>query len=122
VKSKIIILILLSLGIILIHVNSYFIPNGLLLRHIILIVFIGVATYYAYESRRRHLEEYAKLERFLRICAWCKTVSTTDPVTKVEEWVPLEDYIEREYKFKASHGVCPECYRNQTRIYSSGEP
>jgi hypothetical protein len=119
VKSKIIMLILLSLGIILIHVNSYFIPNSVLFRHIILIIFISVAFYYAYESRRRHLEEYARLEKFIRICAWCKTICITDPVTKEEQWIPFEDYMEREYKFKSSHGVCPACYQSQLEIYSS---
>jgi len=118
---KIIILILSALGIFLIHVNTYLFPNGLILRHIILIVFIGVAFYYAYQSRRKYLEEYAKLEKFIRICAWCKSICITDPVTKEEKWISLEKYFEQEHDFKSSHGVCPDCYNNQMRIYSDKE-
>jgi hypothetical protein len=112
VKFKYLVLLLLLLGIVLIHVNSLAFPHRVVSRHVILIFFIGIACYFAYESRRRHLEEFNKLKEFLRICAWCKKVCYTDPDTKEEKWVTLEEYIKLENKYTASHGICPECFHS----------
>ncbi len=116
-KLKYIILVLLTLGIALIHFDTQAFPNGLLLRHIILILFICIASYYVYDARKKQQEAYAKLEKYLRICAWCKTVCITDPVTKEEKWISFEDYMKQEYDLKSSHGVCPSCFEQQSRIY-----
>lgn len=117
VKFKLLVLFLLSLGIVLIHVNSIALPHRVISRHVILILFIGIAVYFAYESRRRHLEEFNKLKNFLRICAWCRKTCYTDPETMEEKWVTFEEYMKLEHKFSASHGICPGCYHN-VNIYS----
>ena len=43
------------------------------------------------------------LERFVRICAWCRKINHE------EEWVPFETFLELNSDTKTSHGVCPEC-------------
>jgi hypothetical protein len=43
------------------------------------------------------------LERFLRICAWCRKVAHED------EWVPLEQYFKRGFNVETTHGICPDC-------------
>ena len=116
-KFKSVVMILLALGITLIHFNSYAFPHSVTLRHVILILFIGIACYFAYESRRRHLEEYEKLKKFLRICSWCKKICFTDPETKEEKWITFEEYMALEHKHISSHGICPECFRRMD-IYS----
>jgi len=117
VKFKYVVLILLISGTVLIHVNSLALPHRVISRHLILILFIGIASYFAYESRRRHLEEYDKLKKFLRVCAWCKKICITDPETKEEKWVTFEEYMKLEHKFTSSHGICPGCY-HYMNIYS----
>ena len=116
-KFKLVVLTLLVLGIILIHINTFAFPHSVVLRHVILILFSAIAGYFAYESRRRHLEEYEKLIKFLRICSWCRKICFTDPETKEEKWVPFEEYMALEHKSTSSHGICPECYRRMD-IYS----
>lgn len=117
VKFKSLVMFLLLLGIALIHFNSLAFPHRVISRHVILILFIGIAGYFAYESRRRHLEEYNKLKKFLRICAWCKKICVTDPETKEDKWVTFEEYMKLEHKFTSSHGICPGCYHH-LNIYS----
>jgi hypothetical protein len=116
-KFNYVVLLCMVIGIILIHINSLAFPHSVILRHVILLVFIGTASYLAYESRRRHLEEYAKLQSFLRICSWCKKICFTDPETKEEKWVAFEEYMALEHKLTSSHGICPDCYR-RLDIYS----
>ncbi len=112
------ILLLLALGIILIHVDTRAFPNGLLLRHLILILFSTVASYYVYDERKKQREAYANLEKYLKICAWCKTIRVTDPVSKAERWITIEDYMKEEHNFKSSHGMCPTCFAEHSGIYS----
>ncbi len=119
-KFKYFVLLLLSLGIILIHINSIAFPHRVVYRHIILLLFIVIASYSAFESRRRHLKEYKELKKFLRICAWCKKVCLTDPETKEDKWVSFEEYMKLEHKLTSSHGICPGCYHRMD-IYSDRE-
>jgi len=109
-KFKYVVFALMTLGTILIHLNSYALPHSVIARHIILILFIGIACYFAYDSRQRHLEELEKLKSFLKVCAWCKKVCVTDPETKEARWINFEEYIALEHKQKSSHGICPVCF------------
>jgi hypothetical protein len=43
------------------------------------------------------------LEKFVRVCAWCRKVCYR------EEWLPLEEYFERGLHVGTTHGICPEC-------------
>jgi hypothetical protein len=49
------------------------------------------------------LRRIARLERFLRVCAWCRKVWVDN------EWVTFEEYALKQHSLKASHGICDEC-------------
>ncbi len=59
-----------------------------------LLVFIGT---------RKLLDRLFYLERFLRVCAWCKKINLED------QWVPLEEYFVKGFDTRTSHGICPAC-------------
>jgi hypothetical protein len=49
------------------------------------------------------LRRSARLERFLRVCAWCRKVWVND------KWVSFEEYALKRHSLKSSHGICEEC-------------
>jgi hypothetical protein len=49
------------------------------------------------------LRRSRRLERFLRVCAWCRKVWVDD------EWVSFEEYALKRHSLKSSHGICEEC-------------
>ena len=49
------------------------------------------------------LRRIRRLERFLRVCAWCRKVWVDD------KWVPFEEYALKQHSLKSSHGICEEC-------------
>ena len=49
------------------------------------------------------LKRSRRLERFLRVCAWCRKVWVDD------EWVSFEEYALKRHSLKSSHGICEEC-------------
>jgi hypothetical protein len=56
-----------------------------------------------------------RIERFLRVCAWCRKVWAGD------RWVVFEEYIKKEHMLKSSHGICPEC-ADKLKAETRGEP
>ncbi|HPI93346.1 MAG TPA: hypothetical protein PLT09_07090 [Deltaproteobacteria bacterium] len=46
-----------------------------------------------------------KVERFLRVCAWCRKVWVD------ERWVRFEEYIQKSQSLRSSHGICDECVK-----------
>lgn len=50
-----------------------------------------------------HLRRAEKIERFLRVCAWCRNVWFDD------KWIPMEKYLEKKHTLQSTHGICPEC-------------
>ena len=58
------------------------------------------------------LRRLRRVERFLRVCAWCRKVWVDD------EWVNLEEYVLKEHSLKSSHGICEECV---TRLEKKSE-
>jgi hypothetical protein len=56
------------------------------------------------------------LERFLRICAWCKKLNRDD------EWIPVEEFFERGFETTTSHGMCPDCLARATAGLVEPEP
>lgn len=62
---------------------------------------VAVATIYATWKLLRRLNH---LEEFLRVCSWCRKVGHDD------EWVSLEEYMQRNLHAKTSHGICPDCH------------
>ena len=43
------------------------------------------------------------LEEFLRPCAWCRKLHLDN------EWVPVEEFLQRKFDSRTSHGICPAC-------------
>jgi hypothetical protein len=58
-------------------------------------------------STRRILERIRYLEKFMRVCAWCRKIDYKG------EWMPLEDFMEQGFDTPTTHGICPECLRHQ---------
>jgi hypothetical protein len=44
-----------------------------------------------------------RVESFLHVCAWCRKLGHGN------DWIALEDYFDRRFDVKASHGMCPAC-------------
>jgi len=53
---------------------------------------------------RRLAARLFHLERFLRVCAWCRKIHHEGG------WVSLEDYFSSGFDTKTTHGMCPECF------------
>ncbi len=49
------------------------------------------------------LRRARRIERFLRVCAWCRKVWVDN------EWVGFEEYTLKKHSLKSSHGICEEC-------------
>jgi hypothetical protein len=73
--------------------QEYILETGLML--VVAIVVITITMILLRRSRR--------LERFLRVCAWCRKVWVDD------EWVSFEEYALKRHSLKSSHGICEEC-------------
>jgi hypothetical protein len=52
---------------------------------------------------RRLLARLYYLEKFLRVCAWCRKIGRGD------EWLSMEQYFDKDFDVKTSHGLCPAC-------------
>ena len=60
-------------------------------------------------STRKLLDRLHYLEGFLRVCAWCRNVEHEG------QWISMEDYFNRRFNIKSSHGMCPECFAKVTK-------
>ena len=49
------------------------------------------------------LRKNEKIERFVRVCAWCRKILLDD------QWIPMEKFLEEKYTLKSSHGICRQC-------------
>jgi len=58
-------------------------------------------------STRRILAHVRYLEGFMRICAWCHHIDFKD------QWVSLEDFLQRGFDTPTTHGICPICLAKQ---------
>ncbi|MBX3738641.1 MAG: hypothetical protein KF715_18245 [Candidatus Didemnitutus sp.] len=58
-------------------------------------------------TTKRLLRRLHELEEFLLICAWCRKVGDGD------RWLSVEDYFDSKFATGTSHGICPECAKQQ---------
>ena len=58
-------------------------------------------------STRRILERIRYLEKFMRVCAWCRRINYQG------EWMPLEQFMRQGFDTPTTHGICTECLRKQ---------
>jgi hypothetical protein len=52
------------------------------------------------------------LERFVRVCAWCRKALVNDV------WVSFENYVKIRHGVKSTHGICPICRANAATLRS----
>jgi sigma-B regulation protein RsbU (phosphoserine phosphatase) len=54
------------------------------------------------------LQDHTKrLESIMTVCSYCKKVHSH------EKWVPMEQYVNQEFKTLPSHTFCPTCFREK---------
>jgi hypothetical protein len=58
-------------------------------------------------STSRILERIRYLEKFMRVCAWCRRIHFKG------EWMPLEEYIRQGFDTPTTHGICTQCLEQQ---------
>jgi len=58
-------------------------------------------------STRRILEHVQYLEKFMRVCAWCRRIHFQG------EWMPLEKFMRQGFDTPTTHGICTECLQKQ---------
>ena len=58
-------------------------------------------------STRRLLKRIRQLEEFMRVCSWCRRIDYKG------KWITLETFMEQGFDTPTTHGICPECLRQQ---------
>jgi len=58
-------------------------------------------------STRRILERVQYLEKFMRVCAWCRRINYQG------EWMRLEEFMKQGFDTPTTHGICTECLEQQ---------
>jgi hypothetical protein len=58
-------------------------------------------------STHRILERIHYLERFMRVCSWCRRINFKG------EWMPLEEFMQQGFDTPTTHGVCKDCLQKQ---------
>jgi hypothetical protein len=58
-------------------------------------------------STRRVLERIRYLEKFMRVCAWCRRINYQG------RWMPLEEFLQMGFDTPATHGICKDCLNEQ---------
>ncbi|HEX9048224.1 MAG TPA: hypothetical protein VF988_14460 [Verrucomicrobiae bacterium] len=58
---------------------------------------------------RRAVERIKYLERFMRVCAWCRRIHFKG------EWMAIEDFMRQGLgvETRTTHGICPACLEQQ---------
>ena len=78
------------------HVRGW--HESLVETAIVLLVAVPVVT-----LTRQLLARLHYLEEFIRLCAWCRKLRLSN------EWVPVEELLQRKFDSSTSHGMCPAC-------------
>lgn len=58
-------------------------------------------------STRRILEHVRYLEKFLRVCSWCRRINYQG------QWMRLEEFMQQGFDTPTTHGICTECLQQQ---------
>jgi hypothetical protein len=58
-------------------------------------------------STHRILQRIHYLEKFMRLCAWCRRINFKG------EWMPLEEFMRQGFDTPTTHGICLECLEKQ---------
>lgn len=60
-------------------------------------------------STRRVLDRIRYLEKFMRVCAWCRRIEYKG------RWVLWEEFIKEGFDTPTSHGICTDCFQVQRK-------
>lgn len=60
-----------------------------------------------YGSTNRMLARMQKLEGFLHVCSWCRRIGSEG------RWMSTEEFFDRRFDTKTSHGICEGCVTEQ---------
>ena len=66
-------------------------------------------------STRRILERVHYLEKFMRVCSWCRQIHYNG------QWMPLEEFMRHGFDTPTTHGICKECLRQQQEAFTRGK-
>ncbi len=58
-------------------------------------------------STRRIMERVQYLEKFMRVCSWCRRINYQD------RWMPLEEFMRQSFDTPTTHGICKDCLERQ---------
>src|SRR5690242_1562482 len=58
-------------------------------------------------STRRVMERVRYLEKFMRVCSWCRRINYQG------QWMPLEQFMRQGFDTPTTHGICQECLQRQ---------
>jgi hypothetical protein len=61
-------------------------------------------------STHRILDRIHYLEKFMRVCSWCRRIHYQG------EWMALEKFMQQSFDTPTTHGICKECLDQQKAI------
>ncbi len=64
------------------------------------------------------LSQVENLENMLSVCAWCKKVKESPDS---ENWISMDQYVEKQKTIKLSHGLCNACYAENLQEITDAE-
>lgn len=83
-------------------------PFAFLYRRTTLDILLVLAVWFLVStSTRRILERIHYLEKFMRVCAWCRKINYQG------EWMPLEEFMRQGFDTPTTHGICKDCLARQ---------
>ena len=83
-------------------------PFALIFQRSTVEIFITMAVWYLVStSTRRILSHLHYLEKFLRVCAWCRRINYKG------DWMRLEEFMQQGFDTPTTHGICMECFQKQ---------
>jgi len=83
-------------------------PFAFLFRRTTLELLLVLAVWFLVStSTRRILERIRYLEKFMRVCAWCRRINFQG------EWMPLEEFMRQGFDTPTTHGICTVCLEKQ---------
>jgi hypothetical protein len=83
-------------------------PFAFLFRRTTLEILLVLAVWFIVStSTRRILDRVRYLEKFMRVCAWCRRINFQG------EWMPLEEFMRQGFDTPTTHGICTGCLEQQ---------
>jgi hypothetical protein len=84
------------------HPFAFFYRRSTLDILLVLAVWFLVST-----STHRMLNRMRYLEKFMRVCAWCRRINFKG------EWMPLEQFMQQGFDTPTTHGICTDCLHKE---------